>query len=162
VNLLQSNYYGTTVVTIIFPDPIIRVSTVYTMYICICISLIPRHSKIREECLVSTVHTCSSPGFSGNLETVILVRVSRPYTTELPESLQSSVHSTIEQAILCTLSKVVKPGIPIFLCACEFNLMSYMEKVMEMLVHVNRGYQALLSNSYECLGMYTLYVTSCV
>jgi len=40
--------------------------------------------------------------------------------------------------------------------------MSYMEKVMEMLVHVNRGYQALLSNSYECLGMYTLYVTSCV
>jgi len=51
--------------------------------------LVPRHSKIGEECLVSTVHGCVAPRVSlGNLETiVILVRVARHCITESRESL---------------------------------------------------------------------------
>jgi len=69
-------------------------------------------------------HGCSSPGFSGNLATtVILVCIARPYFTELQELLQSSVRLAIEQSyMVCTLGKVVKPGMSVFLCACEFNL----------------------------------------
>ena len=98
------------------------------------ISLIPRHSKIREERLVSSVCTCASPqAFQG---TVILVCVAQSYYQSCYKAL---FIQQLNEAMSCTLSKVVKPGMPVFLCViiCMFSLrisMSYMENVMELLV----------------------------
>jgi len=59
-----------------------------------------RHSKIGEECLVSTVRGCVAPQVSlGNLETtVILVRVARHCITESRESLHLDAALFIQQS----------------------------------------------------------------
>ena len=74
--------------------------------------LVPRHSQIGEECLVSTVHGCVAPRVSlGNLETiVILVRVARHCITESRESLHLDAALFIQQSLSVALCKVGKPG----------------------------------------------------
>ena len=141
------------------PSPSSPTHCIYTIYI----SLIPRCSKIREECLVSTVRTCvARQVFQGNLETtVILVRVARPYITELPESLQSSVHSTIEQSYV-VYPKVVKPGMCVFLCHYLHVQLTYLNELYGECNGTARactksGHQVLLSDFFECLGMRIIY-----
>ena len=72
--------------------------------------------------LVQGARHCPSTRYTflKSLETtVILVRVTEPYITELRESLQSSVQQ-LNKVMSCTLSKVGKPYFSVSLLVCVF------------------------------------------